>query len=105
MLEDLVVDSLNCKYWDISKLLECFLKDLIAKDMQVHVACRPLLQPYLLYLYLIVTHCTLLHLRNIINKSELEAIDIDQSVALMVAKATIDSFDTDGWKIRNENVY
>ena len=31
-----------------------------------------------------------------------EAIDTDQSVALMVVKVTID---TDRWKVRNENVY
>ena len=35
-------------------------------------------------------------------KIKSEAIDTDQSVALMVAKVTID---TDRWKVRNENVY
>ena len=31
-----------------------------------------------------------------------EAIDTDQSVALMIAKVTID---TDRWKVRNGNIY
>ena len=37
MLEDLVVNSLNCKYWDISKLLSTFFERFDCRqDTSVH---------------------------------------------------------------------
>ena len=43
-----------------------------------------------------------LHYQNKASFLMSEAIDTDQSVALMVAKVTID---TNRWKVRNGNIY
>ena len=53
-------------------------------------------------LHILGSLCISIRAHVYINSYMSEAIDTDQSVALMVAKVTID---TDGWKVRNENVY
>ena len=55
------------------------------------------------YIPLVMSHCSCgLVITSLHNCNKSEATDTDQSVALMVAKVTID---TDRWKVSNRNVY